>query len=282
MTNPITFKILSDIAENLSGEEVSFPIFLDITMRVRAALKNPHLNVEQLARLVGVEPLMSAKIIRMANSVAMNPSGIVVADVKRAIVRIGIEAVRTVSFAVAMEQLIQSRQMRVFADLSRAVWKHTAHVAALCRILANKWAKGVNSDEAMFAGMVHDIGVFYLLSHAARYPELVSNEEELFSLLVGWHDNIGHALLSALGQPEAILIAVQEQEQERKIGENRTLSDVLFVANKIANAVSPWHDEAMDEGESARLSSVIDAQTMQTILAESEEEVLSLKQALGA
>ncbi|MDR1351433.1 MAG: HDOD domain-containing protein [Zoogloeaceae bacterium] len=282
MTNPITFKILEDIAKDLSGEEVTFPTFLDITMRVRAALKNPHLNVEQLAKLVGVEPLMSAKIIRMANSVAMNPSGIAVADVKSAIVRVGIEAVRTVSFAVAMEQLIQSRQMRVFADLSRSVWKHTAHVAALCRVLASKWAKGVNSDEAMFAGMVHDIGVFYLLSHAARYPELVSNKEELFSLLVGWHDNIGHALLSALGQPENILIAVQEHEQDRTIGANKTLSDVLFVANKIANTISPWHDDATDDGEAARLSNVIDPQTMQGILSESEEEVLSLKHALGA
>jgi HD-like signal output (HDOD) protein len=281
MSNSITFKILEDIAENLSGDEVTFPTFLDITMRVRAALKNPHLNVDQLAKLVGVEPLMSAKIIRIANSVAMNPSGLVVADVKSAIVRIGIEAVRTVSFAVAMEQLIQSRQMRVFSELSRKIWKHTAHVAALCRVLANKWAN-VNSDEAMFAGMVHDIGVFYLLSHAARYPELVSNKEELFSLLVGWHDNIGHALLSALGQPESILVAVQEHEQDREIGANKTLSDVLFVANKIANTVSAWHDDAMDADEAARLANIIDPQIMQAILSESEAEVLSLKHALGA
>jgi HD-like signal output (HDOD) protein len=282
MTNAITFKILEDIAENLSGEEVTFPTFLDITMRVRAALKNPHLNVEQLAKLVGVEPLMSAKIIRMANSVAMNPSGIAVADVKSAIVRIGIEAVRTVSFAVAMEQLILSRPMRVFADLSRKIWKHTAHVAALCRVLATRWATGVNSDEAMFAGMVHDIGVFYLLSHAARYPDLVADREALFSLLVGWHDNIGHALLSALGQPESILVAVQEHEQDREIGANKTLSDVLFIANKIANTVSSWHDDAMDEDELGRLSSMIDPEAMQAILIESEEEVLSLKHALGA
>jgi HD-like signal output (HDOD) protein len=281
MTSQITFKILEDIAHDLSGDEVSFPTFLDITFRVRAALKNPNLNVEQLAGLVGLEPLMSAKIIRMANSVAMNPSGRAVADVKTAIVRVGMEAVRTVSFAVAMEQLIQSRQMQVFANLSKRLWEHTAHVAALCRVLATKWSK-VNSDEAMFAGMVHDIGVFYLLSRAAHFPELVADKEELYALLIGWHDNIGHALLSALGQPETVLVAVQEHEQDREIGAERTLSDVLYVANKIANTVSSWHSDSIDEDEKARLLGIIDADTMKDIIEASEEEVISLKHALGA
>jgi HD-like signal output (HDOD) protein len=281
MANPITFKILEDIARDLSGDEVSFPTFLDVTFRVRAALKNPNLNVEQLAKLVGLEPLMSAKVIRMANSVAMNPSGRIVADVKTAIVRVGMESVRTVSFAVAMEQLIQSRQMQVFADLSRRLWEHTAYVAALCRVLAEKWSK-VNGDEAMFAGMVHDIGVFYLLSRAAHFPELVADKEELYALLVGWHDNIGHALLSALGQPEAVLVAVQEHEQDREIKAEKTLSDVLYVANKIANTVSSWRGDSLDEDEEAFLTSVIDADTMKSIVKASEEEVISLKHALGA
>ncbi|MDR1889110.1 MAG: HDOD domain-containing protein [Zoogloeaceae bacterium] len=281
MSSQITFKILEDIARDLSGDEVSFPTFLDVTFRVRTALKNPNLNAEQLARLIGVEPLMSAKIIRMANSVAMNPSGRVVADVRTAIVRVGMEAVRTVSFAVAMEQLIQSRQMQVFADLSRRLWEHTAHVAALCRVLATKWAR-INGDEAMFAGMVHDIGAFYLLSRAAHFPELVNNREDLFSLLIGWHDNIGHALLSALGQPEAVLIAVQEHEQDREIGAEKTLSDVLYVANKIANTVASWHSDTVDEGDKARLLGIIDADSMKTIIEASGEDVVSLKHALGA
>ena len=101
MASAVTFKILEDIARDLSGSEIIFPTFLDITFQVRAALKDPNLNIEQLSKLVGAEPLMSAKIIRMANSVAMNPSGREVADVKSAIVRVGMEAVRTVAFAVA-------------------------------------------------------------------------------------------------------------------------------------------------------------------------------------
>lgn len=281
MTSQLTFKILEDIAQDLSGDEVNFPTFLDITFQVRTALKNPSLNVEQLAKLVGAEPLMSAKIIRMSNSVAMNPSGREVADVKTAIVRVGMEAVRTVSFAVAMEQLLQSKQMQAFEGISKRLWEHTAHVAALCRVLARKLAK-INADEAMFAGLVHDIGVFYLMSRAANFPELVADKEELHALLVGWHDNIGHALLSALGQPESVLQAVQEHEMDREITEVKNLSDVLYVANKIANTVSSWRDKALDgEVDTSMLADLFDAETLKSIIDESEDEVTSLKKALG-
>jgi len=282
MSSPVTFKILEDIARDLSGDEITFPTFLDITFQVRTALKDPNLSVEQLAKLVGAEPLMSTKIIRMANSVALNPSGREVADVKSAIVRVGMEAVRTVSFAVAMEQLLKSKQMQAFEGISKKLWEHTSHVAALCRVLARRLAK-INGDEAMFAGLVHDLGVFYLMSRAANFPEIVNDRAELHALLVGWHDNIGHALLSALGSPESILIAVQEHETDREVKEVKTLSDVLYVANKIANRASAWRDPELDGAvDTSMLENIFDAETLAEIVEESQEEVQSLKAALGA
>ncbi len=281
MSNATTFKVLEDIAKDLSGDEITFPTFLDITFQVRTALKDPNLSIEQRAKLIGAEPLMSTKIIRMSNSVALNPSGREIADVKTAITRVGMEAVRTVSFAVAMEQLLKSKSMKSFEAISKKLWDHTAHVAALCRVLARRIAK-INGDEAMFAGLVHDLGVFYLMSRAANFPELVNDKAELHSLLVGWHDNIGHALLSALGSPESVLVAVQDHETDREIIELKTLTDVLYVANKIANRTSSWRDPELDGAvDTSMLETIFDADTLAEIVEESEEEVQSLKSALG-
>ena len=281
MSSATTFKVLEDIARDLSGSEISFPTFLDITFQVRTALKDPNLNVEQLARLIGAEPLMSIKIIRMANSAALNPSGREIADVKSAIVRVGMEAVRTVSFAVAMEQLLKSKQMQAFEGISRKLWEHTSHVAALCRVLARKVAK-INGDEAMFAGLVHDLGVFYLMSRAVAFPDLVNDKVEMHALLVGWHDNIGHALLSALGTPESVLKAVLEHETDREIVEVHSLSDVLYLANKIANRTSSWRDPELDAAvDTSIIEEIFDAEALAEIIEESQEEVQSLKAALG-
>lgn len=282
MPKQLTFKILEDIARDLSGDEVVFPTFLDITYQVRTALKNPNMNVDQLAKLVSAEPLMSAKIIRMANSVALNPTGQQVADVKTAIVRVGMEVVRTVSFAVAMEQLIGSKQMQAFEGLSKKLWEHTAYVAALCRVLAVKLAK-LNGDEAMFTGLVHDLGAFYLLSRASQFPELVADKEALYGLLVDWHDSIGHALLSALGLPETVLKAVQEHETDRKVHDIKDLADVLYVANKMAETQVSWTEVELGKQEHSQsvLEGLFDAKTLRELIKASEVEVASLRQALG-
>jgi putative nucleotidyltransferase with HDIG domain len=280
MASPLSFRILEDVARDLSGEVVSFPTFLDITFQVRTALKNPNLTVEQLATLVSAEPMMSAKIIRMSNSVALNPSGRAIADVKSAISRVGMEAVRSVSFAVAMEQLLGSKKMAPFEGLSQRLWEHSISVAALCRVLARKMAR-INPDEAMFAGLVHDIGVFYLLSRAANFPELIEDKAELHQLLVQWHDNIGHALLAAMGLAEEVLLAVQEHEVERSVLAVKTLPDVLFVANKLANTLGGWRDPAFGNAvDTSTLATIFDAEAISALLAESAEEVQSLKSAL--
>ena len=270
MSDEISFRILEDIARDLSGEQVSFPTFLDITFQVRTALKDPKLTIDRLARLVEAEPLMSTKVVRMANSVAMNPSGRAIADV------------RSVSFAVAMEQLLRSKNMASFETLSKRLWEHSMHVAALCRLLARK-VGGINPDEAMFAGMVHDIGVFYLLSRAANFPELIENRQDLNQMLVQWHDNIGHALLSAMGQSDELLAAVQEHETARALAKIKTLSDLVYVANVLANVKNGWREpEFAIEADAASFVALFGDGAIDELLIESEAEVSSLKSALGA
>lgn len=282
MSDQISFRIIEDIARDLSGELVSFPTFLDITFQVRTALKDPKLTIDRLARLVEAEPLMSTKVVRMANSVAMNPSGRAIADVRSAITRIGMEAVRSVSFAVAMEQLLRSKNMAPFEALSKRLWEHSMHVAALCRLLARR-VGGINPDEAMFAGMVHDIGVFYLLSRAANFQELIADRHELNQLLVQWHDNIGHALLSAMGQSEELLTAVQEHECVRAMVKIKTLSDLVYVANVLANIKNGWRDvEFVVAADLAGFAVLFGEGAIDDLLIESAAEVSSLKSALGA
>lgn len=276
-----SYKLLQDIARDLSGEVVSFPTFLDITFQVRSALKKPDLTSAQLGALVSAEPLMSTKIIRLANSAALNTSGKVIVDLTTAITRVGMEALRSISFAVAMEQLLNSKKMAPFEKLSRRLWEHTMDVAAMSRVIARRMTR-INPDEAMFAGLVHDIGVFYLLSRTVNFPALVADGHELQQLLVQWHDNIGHALLSAMGLPEAILTAVLEHEQDRPGGAFKSIGDILYVANQLANLRKSWREEAFIVKPDANLfARWFESGSLATLMAESAEDIASLKSALA-
>jgi hypothetical protein len=55
-------------------------------------------------------------------------------------------------------------------------------------------------------------------------------------------------------------------------------SDVLYVANKIANRTSSWRDPELDGVvDTSMLDTIFDAETLEEIIEESEEEVQSLK-----
>ncbi len=276
------FRFLQDIATDLSSGEVVFPTFLDATLQIRSAMKNPDLTVEELAHVVSAEPLVSLRVLRLANSVAHNPTGKATGDVKSAVIRLGFAQVRTQAVAVAMEQLLKSKDMAPFIDLARALWEHSIQVAATSFVIARKLAPKLNPDEAMFAGLVHDIGQFYLLSRAGKYPELVNAKSDMGALMMDWHAQIGHALLTTLDTPEQIVSAVDDHETYGGEMPPRTLAEVVFVANLMATKTNPFadaHERMTPETREAVLKDIDEARVAE-ILSESKDEVKSLLAAL--
>jgi putative nucleotidyltransferase with HDIG domain len=268
------FRFLEHLAADLSKGEVSFPTFIDATVKVRLAVNDPSVTADRLARIISAEPLLSAKVVKLANSAALNQTGKEISDLKKAVLRVGFAAVRTTAVAVAMEQLVASKDLDAFRQTSQTVWQHSLDVAAISYVLARKLTK-LNPDEAMFAGLVHDIGHFYLMSRASKYPELTEHSEELGPLLQEWHASVGHAVLDALGLPEGILKAVDEHELPNYSMPPRTMTDVLIAANVLTRTPNPL-DKPRDPGDRGNL----DEQALRELLDESELELKSIVQAL--
>lgn len=268
------FLFLERLAADLSSGEVSFPTFIDATVKVRLAVNDPSVDAERLARIIAAEPLLSAKVVKLANSAALNQSGKQISDLKNAVLRVGFAAVRTTAVAVAMEQLIASKELESFRQTAQSVWQHSLDVAAISYVLARKLSR-LNPDEAMFAGLVHDIGHFYLMSRASKYPELTDHSEELGPLLQEWHASVGHAVLDALGLPEGILKAVDEHDLPDYSMPPRSLTDVLIAANVLSRTPNPL-DKPRDPDDRG----ILDEQSLRELLEESEVELKSIVQAL--
>ncbi|HLO63978.1 MAG TPA: HDOD domain-containing protein [Azonexus sp.] len=232
------FRILEDIARDLSGD-VNFPTCLDAAMLVRNTLRDPLADLQLVVRAISAEPLISSKLLRLANSVAYNPSGSTITDLQTAVARLGFEVVRTTSLAVAMEQMLKSRNLSAYDRISHAAWEHSIHVAAIARVLARRLGR-INPDEAMLAGLVHNIGIFYLLYRAAEYPEYRDDQTAMVELLAGWHESIGESLLHILGMPEQITDAIRDHDHLRHVETPCTVRDALYFANLLADDDMSW------------------------------------------
>lgn len=234
------FQMLEDIAKELSGE-VIFPTCFDIILDLRKVLNDPDLDMAEIASAIAVEPLISAKLLHLANSVAFNPGSRQIVDLKAAITRLGLNAVRTAAMNIVMTQMLRAKGMSHFAEISHTLWEHTIQTAAAARILAQNATVRLNADEAMLAGMLHDLGAFYMLYRATQYEELRSRPDTVKYLMAQWHESIGVSLLNALGIPDEIVEATIDHDHPRPVPPTiRNLSDVVYVANALSGTHFEW------------------------------------------
>jgi HD-like signal output (HDOD) protein len=245
--NEQRFRMLGDIAKDLA-RDIVFPTSFDLVARLRKVLQDPNLSLDQVADFVSLEPLMSARLISLANSSAFASSGKAIKSVHEAVFRLGLNAVRTTAMAIAMNQFLRAKDVVKFSKLADKLWQHSLHTAAAAELIARQMTR-INPDEALLAGLVHDLGAFYMLYRASQYEELRQRPDSLRHLMVQWHESIGHSVLVVLGMPEEIAEAVREHDQPRPLPtEPRNLADVVYVANLLAGGVLEWLGRAAPAG----------------------------------
>ena len=233
------FQMLEDIAKELSGEVV-FPTYFDAVLRLRKLLNDPEQSIANIARAVSVEPLISAKLLHLANSVVFNPEGRQLVDLKSAITRLGLNAVRTTALSIVMTQLMRAKGMAEFSEVTRSLWEHSLRSAAGAKVIAQNLTR-INPEEAMLAGLIHDLGAFYMLYRATQYEELRHRPDTIKYLIIQWHESVGVSLLNALGLPEEIVEATVDHDHLRPTPTNiRTLSDLVYVSNMLCGGHFEW------------------------------------------
>jgi HD-like signal output (HDOD) protein len=238
------FQMVKDIANELASGDVVFPTSFDAAFRLRQALQDPELPIARISSIVSLEPLVATKLLQLANSALYQMRGAPAVDLKAAITRLGIKLVRTTALAIAMRQLMRSKDIAIFSDLATALWNHSLKTAAATRVLARVHTR-INQDEALLAGLVHDLGAFYMLYRAAQYPELCARPDSMRFLIMQWHESIGVSLLGALGMPEEIVNATIDHDQPRPAPETiQTLADIVYIGNILAGTHFEWlHQE---------------------------------------
>lgn len=238
--NEQRFQMLQDIANELAGEVV-FPTTFDLVIRLRRVLQDPTLSIDQVVAFVSLEPLMSARLISLANSAAFARNGKPTRSVHDAVYRLGLNNVRSCAMAIAMGQLLRAKEMVGFDELAHRLWDHTLHAASAAFVISRSLAPRINPDDAMLAGLVHDLGAFYMLYRSSKYDELRQRPDTVKYLILQWHESIGHALLIALGVPEDIAEAAREHDQPRQLPPKpRNLTDVVYAGNLLAGGIFAW------------------------------------------
>jgi HD-like signal output (HDOD) protein len=229
MTSNVAFDFVRSLAAELSSGHVDLPSFPEIAIKVRRVLSDSKSTMEQVARVVGSEPALAARLLRIANSASINRSGRVVTDLRTAINRIGHNMVRSASISFSMNQIRNGNKLASLATHLNDLWETSTYVAAYAFVLARTCTR-VNPDEAMLTGMMHGIGKLYILTRATGHPELFASESALNEIIDEWYPSIGKAILENWDFPESMARAVGQEDFSRADAAGPDLTDVVGVA----------------------------------------------------
>ena len=277
------FAFVQLLGDELAGKSFDLPRFPDTALRIQDALKDPDNSIDSLSSIVLTEPILTVRLLKMANSAMMQRGPMEVTDIKVAMSRVGLNMVQSAAMAIAANEAFQAPAGSLLSLRINKIRNHSIKVCVLAYVIAKKAAGISNPDDAMLAGLLHSIGKFYILSRADESPELIANESALEKLLNEWYTGVGRAIVEFWGFPAHIVEAVDEHELlDRKINGSADLADIIIVANFLAKAEQ---DKAEVQVKLDKIPSVLrmklDGETLLNYIEKSDEEISSMMQALA-
>lgn len=263
------------IAAQAARGEISFPTSVNAVLRLQLALEDPDCHLEDAIRLVLGEPQLAARTVALANTAAYNRGGgPQITNVRAAVSRIGYRRLQALVASLVVRQFgsrIVDPRLRAKAE---QLWEHTAHVAALADAFARR-VTFVNPDTALFAGIVHEVGGFYLLSRADEFPGLLDDDPEKWAELC--EDVVSREVLRKLAVPEQVAEAIVELRNAWLNMPPDTLQDTLLLANQYAPVPSPLGTPVdVPEHTDSAIDFVIDEATLREIQAEAADTFQSM------
>lgn len=279
--NAIAFQFVADLAGEVSKGRVELPSFPDVAVRVRKVLADEQVSNDQIARVVGSDAGLAARVFTLANSVALNRGGRTISELKTAVNRIGHNNVRTAAVSFAIAQLRRAAELRHISRELEGLWQEATMVAALAYAVASRAAK-INADECMLAGLLHNVGKIYILARATRHGSMFKEPGTLAQIMRDWHANVGKAIIENWGFPEHISEAVAEHENIDRTAGHPDVTDVLTVAVMMSGFAGHETDLELNmQGVKAFWRLELDNDKCVQILADCKDEIAALRSALG-
>ena len=156
-------KAIVDKAISSIGDLATLP---EVTIKIIEIAEDSESTARDLHEVIKRDPALSVKVLKVVNSAFYGLPG-QVASVDRAIILLGLSAVKNIAIAASIAKLFKGK--RISEHFSAAdLWKHSVAVAVAARSLGKYSPHPVMADELFVSGLIHDIGT---LIERQAFPE---------------------------------------------------------------------------------------------------------------
>lgn len=229
------------------------PPLSPLVPRVLALRGKSDAGIADLAKVIGSDPMLSARMIGMANS-AQFASRHPLLNVSDALMRLGFDHGCELAISVAVSRSLPSAGE--FKPARRDLWLHSLGIALCARQFARLMPHDCHPDAAYLAGFLHDIGYLAIMSLwpdtaralIAHLTDPARWDDPGFMHEQGWtaHGVVGGELCRLWRLPDEVCLAIWDHDGER--GDVSTLAPLdmaIALAHRAVDGVLPLDHEVL-------------------------------------
>jgi len=235
-------KLTDIILKRLDSDNLLVPAMPAIAVQCMRLLEDPNQTFRMVGELVGKDPVLASRVLRLANSAAF-PGRTPATTLEQAIPRMGTEGLKLALVHYSMYQAFSSRDARIQSAF-RGIWEHSLAVALIAKEIAGQLGgqDAVDPGVAYLAGLLHDVGkpvVAALLLEAEKLASVHKsavpwiNHNVWRQVVDRSHRNIGVALSRRWQLPAEISSAVEKCAAYDAAGVH-SYSNIVCLANAFA------------------------------------------------
>lgn len=220
---------------------------------------------ERFEALVMEDPPLAVRVIALANSSSSAPIE-PVTTIAGAMTRVGAETIANLVASLSVQKVFVPKDPNQIA-----LWEHSVKTAVISRFLAQQLpALGVGVGQAYLAGLLHDIGRFVMLEHAAPQFQAVdesnwSTPAELIQADVAiykfTHSELGYLACRHWGLPETLASVIRQHHDDVGPPAGRDVAGasicLLQAADNLAMYSATIDDSSADSADSSRMASCL-------------------------
>lgn len=220
--------VLEYIQLEIDAGKLVLPTLPEVALSIRQAVNSGNASDAEIARIIAGDPGLAARLLQVVNS-PLYRARQKIESIQAAVTRMGHNLIRNIITSLAMQQIFKPRIV-LLDQYFHDIWKHSVNVSAVSRALCLRCGH-LDKEQAMLAGLIHQIGKLPLLTIAERFPELAKDKATLDNLLDNLHTAIGRLIMQRWDFPEAISRAAYEyRDFSRDSGPVADYVDLVQVA----------------------------------------------------
>jgi len=220
-------KVQQDLIQAIERDALVLPTLPEVALRVREAAESADIGIPELSRVIGNDAALTARLIKVVNSPLLR-TNVEIKDLQMAIGRLGINYTCNLATGLAMEQMFQATTDLVDRRM-RDTWNKSTEIAAISHVLCRSFTR-LRPDQAMLAGLVHQIGVLPILTYAEEHEALLSDAATLDLVIARIHPLIGEKILLAWDFPEPLACVPAQYTDFSRDSASADYVDVVQVA----------------------------------------------------